>query len=63
MKGATLSEPEINFYKVETRNKIEMFERKKKMFVCGNAIPTYTAKSRIACFGYMHPATVSETLS
>jgi len=29
MKVATLSEPEINFYKVETRNRIEMFERKK----------------------------------
>ncbi len=40
-----------------------MFERKKKMFVCGNANATYTAKSRIACFGYLHPATVSETFS
>jgi hypothetical protein len=54
---------QINFYKVEKRNNIEMFERKKKMFACGNATTTYTAKSRIACFGYMHPATVSETLS
>jgi len=31
------------------------------MFVCGNATATYTVKSRIVCFGYMHPATVSET--